>query len=231
MAGKKGKSRAPRGEIKKRGVRIPLTLKILVPFVTFILGLYQAEIRRAIDKTYNLATHLFMKAPSVVITRSLFNNTFELVKSSQGRDSIVLTGANVTHQIWASVSNLTDEELLLEAASVYDSEGKILLFERTFGEAGFRLPPSKVTLLKVESPSLLGKEWILRAIERGRLTLVLKTMFGKFSYPVDCICFAMAKIMPNGTYFYTIGKDSSCINFELYDPEGVTARTKLPLQR
>ena len=195
--------------------------KILLWIFIFLLGLYSPDIRKLIDEQIISVKHLFARAPSIEIRRSLFNNTFYFTKSTSLQDSIVLTGENVSYQLWARVKNNSDEELIVNNLGIESSRENMQVAKNEYGQLGTRVNPLDSVILKVETSSLLGQDDILRLIEKGKLMLVLNSNLGNVSKEIDCICFFNGQKMPNGKFLYTIGKDTNCIDFELNNPEGL----------
>lgn len=193
--------------------------------IGFIVGiavaLYPTEIRGLVDDALGWGKHQFAKAPKVEVRRSLFNHEFLIVKSSMGKDSIIVWGNATTHQLLINVTNLEEDDLYVKSVELIDSSGSILLYRKGFPGGGELVKTAETKPLQAESPSLFGRDDLVKLFGKGNLRIRPKTNFKTFTYPLDCICFANGSELPNGRYLYILGKDTSCKDFELKDPNGL----------
>jgi hypothetical protein len=223
-------NRKNKGNLKKTLKKYWKTFSciVLAAIVTWLVVKPLDYVAGAFPQIQNRFSEFFASKPRIEIKRSTFNNMFTLAKSSEQKDSIIVNGANTTHRLIVKITNTSDEELRINSFEVYDREKEELLFVKGVENGEALIITSKTKEFEVESPSLLGKDNIVRAIESGKLKLVVKSNFGSLTLPINCICFYNGQIFSNGKHLYSLGSDSNCLKFEYNDPEGAKASGLIP---
>jgi hypothetical protein len=192
--------------------------------VLLVISPFQSDIRNFYLHQWLLMKFRFGDKPIITVLQSTFNNMFTLTKSHTSRDSIIVNGVNTTHKLGFRVRNISDEPLYIKYCSVYDPKQELILYSKAFKENDYFIASRDSSFIVMESPSLFGRDDLVRIIENGKLLLLVETNFGSLTQSINCVCLFNGQKMPNGKCLYTIGTDTSCIVFEYTDAEAIAAK-------
>ncbi|MBI5215536.1 MAG: hypothetical protein HY960_07260 [Ignavibacteriae bacterium] len=211
---------------------------IISIFFTITISLYSTELRGFVDSIFGWTRLQFATDPEMKVVRSMFGHDFSVIKSSLGKDSIVVPyeGAT-TYQIILHIKNLSEEELIIQNANIInDTENKVFLdlgVPQKINDKDLinHLKYEETTYLRFEryinKIELSQRNELLKCIESANLKIQLQTNFKKYILAVNCIWFH------NGDRYSIIGTDTNIANFEYNDSEGVKVGgllTQQPLQ-
>jgi hypothetical protein len=168
--------------------------------------------------------HWIKEPIRVDIIRSLVNHQFVLTKNLDGSiKEFKVSGSATTFQIKLRLTNNYEQPMLISSLLIYgrNSSEKI-----TSTRPEITLAPLESKEFDFPQVQLFGIQdtLIIPALLSGSLGLDVTTEYGVKSLELNCVCFS-GLIQPVNDHLFIVGKDSSCLKYEMENPDGVYKQT------